>query len=99
MATADFVLHSHWEVGPCRNSGSMSAKRSLTARIEGSTEPTKPARAPEPSSRDPIGTLADAVWPHIRARLDDYLYYSFSLRNSIPNNCTFAELSRCPPTS
>jgi len=27
----------------------------------------------EPSIRDPLGPLADALWPHFRARLDDYL--------------------------
>ncbi len=36
-------------------------------------ETTTNARVPERSTRDPIGVLAEAIWPHIRARLDDYL--------------------------
>lgn len=30
-------------------------------------------RAPEATTRDPIGALVDAMWPHIQMRLDDYL--------------------------
>jgi hypothetical protein len=36
-------------------------------------ETNRPIRAPEPSPRDAIGALADAIWPHIRVRLEDYL--------------------------
>jgi hypothetical protein len=31
------------------------------------------SRVPEVTSRDPLGILVDALWPHIRTRLDDYL--------------------------
>jgi len=29
-------------------------------------------RLPEAQARDPLGALADAMWPHIRGRIDDY---------------------------
>lgn len=36
-------------------------------------ESNRPVPASELPSRDPLGPLADALWPHFRARLDDYL--------------------------
>ena len=36
-------------------------------------ESHRPVPAAELSSRDPLTPLADALWPHFRARLDDYL--------------------------
>ena len=37
------------------------------------TEANRGTRVPEITSRDPLGVLVDALWPHIRTRLDDYL--------------------------
>lgn len=45
------------------------------ARVQSAPKPdtNRPGRVPEPSPRDPVGALVDAMWPHIQARLDDYL--------------------------
>jgi hypothetical protein len=45
-------------------------------------EMNRPASRPEFSSRDPLGPLAEALWPHFRARLDDYLATSQRARDS-----------------
>ncbi len=36
-------------------------------------EPNRTLPVPEHSPRDPLGPLADALWPYFRSRLDDYL--------------------------
>ncbi len=48
---------------PIGESGAQDAPKPETSRF---------ARAPEVSARDPLAVLADAMWPHIRRRLDDY---------------------------
>jgi hypothetical protein len=40
----------------------------------------RPTNVPEFSPRDPLGSLVDALWPHFKARLDNYL--ATSERNS-----------------
>jgi hypothetical protein len=45
------------------------------ANLQGASKPdtTRPARVPESSPPDAIGALVEAMWPHIRARMEDYL--------------------------
>jgi hypothetical protein len=44
-----------------------------SAQSASKLDANKPARVSEPSPRDPLATLVDAMWPHIRTRLDEYL--------------------------
>jgi len=45
------------------------------AAIQGAakSEPNRPARTPETHVHDPIAAFADALWPHIRTRMDEYM--------------------------
>ena len=40
-------------------------------------------RVPETTARDPLGVLVDAMWPHIRTRLDNY--FAGMQRDEDPN--------------
>ena len=39
----------------------------------GRSEPNRMVRAPEISINDPLKSFADALWPHIRTRMDEYM--------------------------
>ncbi len=48
---------------PIGESGAQSVSKPEINRV---------TRVPETTARDPLGVLAEAMWPHIRTRLDDY---------------------------
>jgi hypothetical protein len=44
-----------------------------SAHGAGKPDANRPPRAPEVRIPDPLAAFADALWPHIRARIEDYL--------------------------